>query len=39
MTETEILKEKEARNNILYSKLVKVWKIELLIEQMKDWEL
>jgi len=39
MTEKEILKEKEARNNLLYGKLVKVWKIELMIEQIKDWEL
>jgi len=34
-----LLKEKEKRNNIIYSKIQKAWKIAMKIEQIQDWEL
>ncbi len=34
-----LLKEKEKRNNNIYSKIQKAWKISIKLEQMKDWEL
>ncbi len=37
--EISLIKYKEKRNNKIYSKLQKVQKMLITIEQIKDWEL